>query len=53
MESKTFKTGTIQMTLEKNGFQKGLILNRNLDFDECKYVAKCMFGVEISNFTIQ
>ena len=51
MENKTFKTGTIQMTMEKNGFPKGLILNRNLDFDECKYVMKCMFGVEISNST--
>lgn len=53
MESKTFKICTVQMTMEKNGFLKGLILNRNLDFDECKYVMKCMYGVEISNFTIQ
>ena len=49
MESKTFKTGTIQMTLEKNGFPKGLILKRNLDFDECKYLMEDILGIFLGN----
>lgn len=47
MENKTYKTGTIQMTMEKNGFPKGFILNRDLTFDECKDLMEDILGISL------
>ena len=49
MESKTFKIDIIQMTMEKNGFPKGLILNRELDFNECKHLMEDILGIFLCN----
>lgn len=38
MENKTYNIDTFQMTMEKNGFPKGFILNRDLTLDECKHI---------------
>lgn len=49
MENKTYKIGTVQITMEKNGFPKGLILNRDLDFDECKYLMEDLIGISLGD----
>lgn len=53
MENKTYNIDSFQMTMEKNGFPKGFILNRDLTFDECKHIMEHLLGIilgDVSDF---
>lgn len=39
--------GTVKMTMETNGFPKGLILKRELTLRECKYILFQLLGIEL------
>lgn len=49
MENKTYNIDTFQMTMEKNGFPKGFILNRDLTLDECKHIMEHLLGISLGD----
>lgn len=44
---KKYNLGTVKMTLESNGFPKGLILKRDLTTRECRYILRTLLGIDI------
>ena len=48
LHMKNYNIGKIKMTMETNGFPKGLILNRELTIRECRYILKTLLGINIS-----
>ena len=47
-KQKNFNIGTVKMTMESNGFPKGLILKRDLTLRECKHILGNLLGIELS-----
>lgn len=47
-KKKNFNIGTVKMTMESNGFPKGLILKRDLTVRECKHILGNLLGIELS-----
>lgn len=44
---KKYNLGTVKMTMETNGFPKGLILKRELTLRECKYILDRLLGIDL------
>lgn len=44
---KKFNLGTIKVEMESNGFPKGLILKRELNVRECRYILHNLIGIRI------
>lgn len=44
---KNFNIGAVKMTMETNGFPKGLILKRDLTLRECKHILGNLLGIEL------
>lgn len=47
METKNYKIGSVKMTMETNGFPKGLILKRELTVREARYILYTLLGINI------
>lgn len=47
MNNKRYNIGTVGMTMETNGFPKGLILKRDLTLRECKHILGNLLGIEL------
>ena len=46
-KQKRFNIGTVKLSMEANGFPKGLILKRDLTLHECKYILRNLLGIEL------
>jgi len=46
---KRFDIGFVKMNMETNGFPKGLILKRELNLRECKYIMTKLLGIVIND----
>lgn len=45
--NKYFNLGKVKVTMERNGFPKGLVLKRNLSTTECRVVLSSYLGIRI------